>query len=600
MGAIALVVHSISSGMVDTGDALTHYFIARYSWAHPELLLDHWGKPLFTLFSSPFAQFGLTGMVAFNVCCFILTCWCADGMLRSAWPVARWIFPPMLGLMPVYGTMVLAGLTEVLFGLMTIVVLRSLWYDRVRTALVVASFLPFSRPEYIAVWPFVIGWVVRERRWGALPALLAGNLFYAAVGAIVHGDAFWAFTRDPYLHLEDAYGSGPLFHFTDRIQHIYGAPYMWALAGAIAAWGVLFRKGDDGRACIFLPWLALFPAFAIVVIHSVLWWKGLHGSLGLDRVLATGAPMGALFVSWMIGRSIRAMTGRSVLRHAFPVLLLAYLAWAIPSFLRERPLPVTSSRLDGFVEDVGRHVGSVKGEYRRIVHPSPQIILHAGLDPFDTATCSVQNRTRAGDLLVWDAHYGPNEGGMQLDDLLEDPALELVKVFVPGERTKVLGGLPLEFFLFAHREAPRSSTDTLLFAWGHTPFLEQTRLDTVPCDVPLDTVVCLDGTEFPLVFGDLDWAMEGSIYSRAVVSGEVDAPIRLVIEENGPGDRNSRWDEPLEGGAFKVGFNIPPSDPGTRRKLYFWDPDRRGVRLAGLRVEINVRMGRPPSSTTMR
>jgi hypothetical protein len=51
----------------DVGDGIMHYFISNASWENPELFLHHWGKPLFILFSSSFAQFGFYGMVIFNI-----------------------------------------------------------------------------------------------------------------------------------------------------------------------------------------------------------------------------------------------------------------------------------------------------------------------------------------------------------------------------------------------------------------------------------------------------------------------------------------------------------------------------------------------------
>ena len=59
------IIYLIADSPYDTGDGIVHYQIARYSWEHPHLLLYLWGKPFFTLISSPFAQFGLKGMYVF-------------------------------------------------------------------------------------------------------------------------------------------------------------------------------------------------------------------------------------------------------------------------------------------------------------------------------------------------------------------------------------------------------------------------------------------------------------------------------------------------------------------------------------------------------
>ncbi len=52
-------------------DSFIHFLISLYSFQHPELFLHHWGKPFFTLISSPFAQFGMKGVEVFNLLCLL-------------------------------------------------------------------------------------------------------------------------------------------------------------------------------------------------------------------------------------------------------------------------------------------------------------------------------------------------------------------------------------------------------------------------------------------------------------------------------------------------------------------------------------------------
>ena len=162
--ALVVLLRRLSTGIPESGDGVMHYLIARFSWQHPHLLLDHWGKPLYTLFASPFAQLGPWGMALFNALCFVATCWAADAILKSRSALGRWLFAPLLICMPVYGAMVFAGLTEVLFGLLALLAVCALWNERYMLAMILASFLPFARPEYVAVLPFLVGWVIWKRQ----------------------------------------------------------------------------------------------------------------------------------------------------------------------------------------------------------------------------------------------------------------------------------------------------------------------------------------------------------------------------------------------------------------------------------------------------
>ena len=83
--AVALfLLRLVSDGVREMGDGIQHYMMARFCWRHPELILDLWGKPLFTLLASPFAQFGYKGMSAFNALLAFTTARLADRGLRSA------------------------------------------------------------------------------------------------------------------------------------------------------------------------------------------------------------------------------------------------------------------------------------------------------------------------------------------------------------------------------------------------------------------------------------------------------------------------------------------------------------------------------------
>jgi ABC-type cobalt transport system substrate-binding protein len=72
---IFLVIAAHTEGSYGGADSFQHYLISRYSWKHPHLLLDHWGKPLFTLLSSLFSQFGFYGIQCFNILIGMITAW---------------------------------------------------------------------------------------------------------------------------------------------------------------------------------------------------------------------------------------------------------------------------------------------------------------------------------------------------------------------------------------------------------------------------------------------------------------------------------------------------------------------------------------------
>lgn len=586
---LAVILRLLSTGIPESGDGVMHHLIARHSWQHTRLFLDHWGKPLFTLFSSSFAQLGLWGMTLFNALCFVATCWAADVALKERSTLGRWLFAPLLLCMPVYGSMVFAGLTEVLFGTVALLAVIALYAQRYVLAMIIASLLPFARPEYVAVWPFLIGWVLWMRRWKALPWILFAHVIYAVAGTFEFGDPFWVFTRDPYTGAASVYGQGLLLHFTDHIQHIYGAPFMWALAVGISlALLQVVREREQRKAIGFFTFCGLLPAFAIMVVHSILWWKGLKGSLGLTRVLATGAPLGALFVCAMLVAPMRNWNMRK-----WPVFALTsvagitYIGWAVSAFLAEQCLPMQGSPVERVAREVGETVAAIKGDYRRVVHAPPLVALFAGTDPFDTATVGHGNEVRPNDLLVWDAAFGPNEGGMPLDGLLKNPELDLVKVIVPEERWIVLGGNPMEYFLFAGRPSRSKVSCTSLVENGKwSSELREMRCDTVQCEGNDPGTLCLAENEYPLEFRHLEWDMTDLLYADVALTGNTNERLRVVMEQNTPTKRISYWAQDIGPGEFKLNFHVPPHGPEAIDKLFFINLDRKKVMISEFKFEV--------------
>ncbi|MFN7690454.1 MAG: hypothetical protein ACK5QU_05180, partial [Bacteroidota bacterium] len=70
---VMLCLILMSQGTYDPGDGVQHYLIAKYALHHPHLLLDHWGKPIYTLLCMPFAQFGFIGSNIFHLLCNTFT-----------------------------------------------------------------------------------------------------------------------------------------------------------------------------------------------------------------------------------------------------------------------------------------------------------------------------------------------------------------------------------------------------------------------------------------------------------------------------------------------------------------------------------------------
>ena len=82
-----ILAMALLSEVSDGGaDAIVHHRMAKFAFNHRGLFFDLWGKPAFTILSSPFAYFGFTAHKIFNVIIAAIT-------LLVTWKTAKlfWI-----------------------------------------------------------------------------------------------------------------------------------------------------------------------------------------------------------------------------------------------------------------------------------------------------------------------------------------------------------------------------------------------------------------------------------------------------------------------------------------------------------------------------
>jgi hypothetical protein len=599
LAVVLLWLRLASEGLLEMGDGVTHYMIARYAGRHPELFLDLWGKPLFTLLAWPFAQVGHAGVALFNAVVACATAVVGTRTLRRAGGAAQLAYPLLVLLAPQYVLMVMAGMTEPLFGLVTVMAVRLLLDERHALALAVASLAPFARPEYVAFLPLVMLWTAYERRWRALPWAFLGLAAYALLAAMVKGDLLWFWSGDPYQHADGVYGSGPLDFFVARAEMIYGRPLLTLGLAALVLWPVVHHfDRNERRAHRLMLVTAMLPVLGIVAIHSWLWYTGIRGSAGLLRVVVTSIPLAGLFTAFTIGRGATLLVAATTPRLVFSGLfVLALGAWSVTDLLKQQQLPIEPEMNQRFLDAAAF---SVKRHYReglRVYSTHPYMAFRAEIDPYDSAVYNplwglseetIAERFRTGDLLVWDAQLGSNEAGVPLDKLLNDGRFAVLEALEPPTGSRVLGGHVYEIFLFERRDVVRSYTiDTLVWN-GVVRGPLQARGDTVPCAEPRSGRWCLKEGEFPLEFRDLPLPSVDAIYDEWMVSAkatvEEGSRLTIVFSQNVDGHGVRYDEEDVRTGDLWFNRRVPPAGAGTGQALYFWNMGKRPFTLEGLTV----------------
>lgn len=415
---LAVAVISLFNGIGDSGDSILHYLYSKYAFKHPELFLHHWAKPVFVLLSAPFAQFGFTGMKVFNALvtgCTIFFTYkiCETLNIKNAlFTVVLLLFAPL------HFVLIFSGLTEPLFAAFLSGSLYLMVRERHFSSAVVLSFLPFVRSEglvIIAVWVFCF---LLKKRWYAVAGLVVGHVLYAVAGWLLYDyELLWIFKKMPYSY-RSQYGSGSFTHYFVQLTYVVGIPiYALLWLGVISIVRNTLQRSSN--LYIQVPILLGFGAFFMT--HTMAWYLGLMGSMGLVRVLISVMPLIAIIA--LLGFNFiteEIFTRNKNIKFAIKIILIGYVLifpfTPNPAAFNWKDLNLNKYDIqaiqvrDYITENVG--IGNRKFLY---VHPYMSEILN--IDHFDSQQHQelqpdFMQHLNEGDVVIWDFWFSVVERGV--------------------------------------------------------------------------------------------------------------------------------------------------------------------------------------------
>jgi hypothetical protein len=445
----------LGNGAYGGADNIAHFRIARYAFQYPRLFFDHWGKPVFTLLMAPAAQFGFKATQILNIIIGLATIFLAADLLKRSAIRFNPAYLFFVAFAPMYFLLMQSCLTEVLLSFSLVLSIWLFLNNKSLLAAVLLSFLPFIRTESVVVIPFFLAAFIWERKFYTIPLLLVGSLFYSVTGYFVYGDFLWIIHQMPYSAGTSIYGHGGLFDFVKSYHEIIGRPFaLFLILGTLVwSWKILknFNLRDRNFWFFILvmgSWMTYFAA------HAYVWWQGTGSSLGLIRVMAGIIPLAAvpavIGLNWLMDRIKYTAAGY--------VLVAVVIIWQVMIPFRQFPLPFRWERPQQLMAQTADYVKGM--EKNKIFYFDPFLVHFLKIDPFDQKLSNwgvadknqPSNSLQINDILVWDAHFGPNESGVQLQKLMDDPKLQLEKSILPQENFKVLGGYDYGIYVFRKTE----------------------------------------------------------------------------------------------------------------------------------------------------
>jgi hypothetical protein len=357
---------------------------------------------------------------------------------------------PAIMFAPIYFVLIPSAMTELLFGFIVVFSVFLFFKGDYSFSAIVISFLPFARNEGIVILPlFIIGFLLKKQ-YKVLPFLLTAFSFLSIFGWKYFGSIFWILKNNPYTGATQIYGSGKLLYFVEKSPEIFGIPLI-----ILFLLGIFYatKKLIDEKFRLtqgFYFYLLVIGSLAIYFsAHSYVWWKGIGGSLGLTRVMAGIVPLIALVAAY----SLDYIPGKGQIKKFASVVAILFILF-IPFSRYKVPFEIDS--LEKLIKESSLWMKNEGLDKKLIFYYDPIFCHYLKLDPFDheKAREQIWNKEKpeeavpVGALVIWDAHFGPNEGHMPVERLLSNPAFKVIRHVEPEQEVRVLNGYKYEIYIF--------------------------------------------------------------------------------------------------------------------------------------------------------
>ncbi len=431
-----------SKGIYDIGDGIQHLLIAKYSWKHPQLFLDWWGKPVFTLLSSPFAQFDMTGMVIFQIICGAISSVFIFKTIKHLNIDFGPAVPFLIFFSPIYFNVINSGLTEILFATFLSATLWYLMIENYLTAAMIFSFTPFVRPEAYFLFPLFIFVLLAKKKLKFLPFVFTGFFVYSVIGYFFYFHDFFWYVRQNYRLGQNYSYKGDFFHYFDNYDLIWGK-YLgfFLLAGLIKIFFDIIRNFIFKKSFEHIDIIKIFVTgsfFIMLGIHILMnWMPGINSNLGILRYLTITIPFAVIielygivllekFVGFL-GRKISRIVGLTIL--SVVIFSMLYQIYASNFF------PFSPNNEQITIDYATPYLKKMNHQ-RKVYFLHPYIAYSLNIDPFDKETSSYlyninqsSKKIEENAMIIWNSHFSPQEGNNPLKIFSENKHFQFLKQF---------------------------------------------------------------------------------------------------------------------------------------------------------------------------
>jgi len=409
----------------------------------------------------PFALAGFYWLKVYTVFLGILTSWLAYLTVRKLSFTEAWVAIPLVIFTPVYYYLLFNPLTETLMAFLLVWSIYLFTEKKYDLSAIVVGFIPFARLEAFVILPVFAAVFLIKKKYRPIVILLGGYVLFGLIGYFIWGEFFWFISKNPYAGgATDLYGKGELFHFIKKTDSILGYPLaILALVGTLF-WGyriLQMRRSWKKMADDLSLWMLITGAYlAYLSAHSYSWWSGKGNSLGLVRVMGAVTPLAAIMAVAGL-HHIGMELGKIKISDRLLAIVAAIIV-TVPTLQKHFNYHPSAEEIE-----LRRSVEWLKNNNlldRKIYyfHPMVGILTNRGAFEDEKGAMKVHfagfqaDQVTPESLVIWDAHFGPNEGQTSLESLLENPSFKLLTEITPEIPFKTLGGKDFKICIFEKDE----------------------------------------------------------------------------------------------------------------------------------------------------
>lgn len=439
-GIYLFTISLLSEGLYGDADSIAHYNLARYAFKYPYHLVHHWGKPLFTTLSAPFAQFGLQGVIFFNILCGIVTAWLIYRIAKKLKYRYALAAIPFSLFAPIYMINLFTSLTEILFAFVLVAAIYFFLREKNILSAIIISFIPYARTEGIMFLMIFLVAFILVKKYRAVPFLLTGFIVYSLAGYFHYKDLFWFFSAMPYSDRgSQLYGSGSFWYYLERFHKMMGFPLL--IMAGIGLMFLVSRLFKDKKPSLSVDWITQYyliagSFFAVLLAQSFLWWKGMMGVLASARFMACIMPLGGFLAVIGLNMLLSFAGEKRWIKRLLILAIVGFVLW-MPYYFHE--IPSRLEKQDKVMKETADALRKLKYKENLVIFFDPKLAYYLHEDPYDPSKLyfRLSNYQKPelnladSSLLVWDSHFGEFEKKIFLNDLIRNPNFKLIDGFVP-------------------------------------------------------------------------------------------------------------------------------------------------------------------------